>query len=68
MIRTRNTELLRRFELLYDLTFVVAFGIAANELAHYVADRHTWAGIGGFVFAIFAVSWARIDYSWFTSA
>src|SRR5512132_600514 len=25
-------------ELLYDLTFVVAFGTAANELARYVAD------------------------------
>jgi hypothetical protein len=24
-------------ELLFDLTFVVAFGIAANELAHYLA-------------------------------
>ena len=25
-------------ELLYDLTFVVAFGTAANELARYLAD------------------------------
>ncbi len=55
-------------ELLYDLTFVVAFGIAANELAHYLADGHYRAGILGFVFATFAVSWAWINYSWFASA
>jgi len=55
-------------ELLYDLTFVVAFGIAADELAHYLADGHYRAGILGFVFATFAVSWAWINYSWFASA
>ena len=38
-------------ELLFDLTFVVAFGIAANELAHYVADGHIRTGLLGFVFA-----------------
>ena len=31
-------------ELLYDLTFVVAFGTAANELAHYLADGHVVDG------------------------
>ena len=41
-------------ELLYDLTLVVAFGVAADELAHYVADDHVWAGIGGFMFAAFS--------------
>jgi low temperature requirement protein LtrA len=55
-------------ELLFDLTFVVAFGIAANELAHYVAEGHVWPGIFGFAFATFAVSWAWISYSWFASA
>jgi low temperature requirement protein LtrA len=55
-------------ELLYDLTLVVAFGVAADELAHYVADDHVWAGIGGFTFAAFAASWAWISYSWFASA
>jgi low temperature requirement protein LtrA len=55
-------------ELLFDLTFVVAFGTAANELAHYVAEGHAWTGIAGFVFATFAVSWAWINYSWFASA
>jgi low temperature requirement protein LtrA len=55
-------------ELLFDLTFVVAFGIAANELAHYVAEGHYWTGIAGFGFASFAVAWAWINYSWFASA
>ncbi len=55
-------------ELLYDLTFVVAFGIAADELAKYVAQGQTWSAIGAFSFAIFAVSWAWINYSWFASA
>ena len=31
-------------ELLYDLTIVVAFGTAADELAHYVAEDHVGAG------------------------
>jgi low temperature requirement protein LtrA len=55
-------------ELLYDLTIVVAFGTAADELAHYVADDHVGAGAAGFAFAAFAVSWAWMNYSWFASA
>jgi low temperature requirement protein LtrA len=55
-------------ELLYDLTIVVAFGTAADELAHFVAEDHVAAGIGGFVLAAFAVSWAWVNYSWFASA
>jgi low temperature requirement protein LtrA len=54
-------------ELLYDLTLVVAFGVAADELAHFVAEDHVWAGIAGFVFAAFAASWAWVSYSWFAS-
>ena len=55
-------------ELLYDLTFVVAFGIAADELAHFLADGHFRSGVFGFCFATFAVAWAWINYSWFASA
>jgi low temperature requirement protein LtrA len=55
-------------ELLYDLTFVVAFGQAANELAHYLAEDQMRTGLIGFCFAIFAVSWAWIQYSWWASA
>jgi low temperature requirement protein LtrA len=55
-------------ELLYDLTIVVAFGTAADELARYVAEDHVGTGVAGFVFAGFAVSWAWVNYSWFASA
>jgi low temperature requirement protein LtrA len=55
-------------ELLFDLTFVVAFGIAANELAHYVAEGNLGTGLVGFVFTTFGVCWAWINYSWFASA
>jgi low temperature requirement protein LtrA len=55
-------------ELLYDLTFVVAFGTAANELARYLADGRVGTAILGFAFASFAVAWAWINYSWFASA
>jgi low temperature requirement protein LtrA len=55
-------------ELLFDLTFVVAFGIAADELAHYVAEDHIRAGLIGFAFATFAITWAWINFSWFASA
>jgi low temperature requirement protein LtrA len=55
-------------ELLFDLTLVVAFGVAADELAHFVADDHAASGVAGFAFAAFAASWAWINYSWFASA
>jgi low temperature requirement protein LtrA len=55
-------------ELLFDLTFVVGFGVASNELAHYLADGDIRTGLVGFALATFAVAWAWINYSWFASA
>lgn len=55
-------------ELLFDLTFVAAFGVAGNELAHGIAVGHGGAAIGGFAFAMGAIIWAWINYSWFASA
>jgi low temperature requirement protein LtrA len=55
-------------ELLFDLAFVVAFGAAGNEFAHYLAEGHIGTGIGGFAFVMFATSWAWINFSWFASA
>ena len=55
-------------ELLYDLTFVVAFGVAGNEAAHYFAEGHWRTGLIGFGFAMFAVIWAWIQNTWFASA
>ena len=55
-------------ELLFDLTFVAAFGVAANQLASAIAHGDLAAGIGGFCFAMVAIVWAWINYSWFASA
>lgn len=55
-------------ELLFDLAFVVAFGTAADELAHAVSHEHVAAGIVAFCFATFGVSWAWINFTWFASA
>ena len=55
-------------ELLFDLTFVVAFGIAASQFAHLLAEGHVAAGLAAFFFAMFAVCWAWINFSWFASA
>jgi low temperature requirement protein LtrA len=55
-------------ELLYDLVFIVAFGQAANELAHYVAIGHMVTGIVGFTCAVLAITWAWGSYTWFASA
>lgn len=55
-------------ELLFDLTFVVAFGVAASEFAHAFAAGHVAVGLAGFCFATFAVCWAWINFTWFASA
>lgn len=55
-------------ELLFDLTFVVAFGVSGNELAHQLAAGHIAAGVVAFCFATFAICWAWINYSWMASA
>ncbi|OMC31883.1 hypothetical protein A5740_13645 [Mycobacterium sp. GA-1841] len=55
-------------ELLFDLTFVIAFGVAASQLAHLMADGHVSAGLAGFGFSAFAIWWAWMNFTWFASA
>jgi low temperature requirement protein LtrA len=55
-------------ELLFDLAFVVAFGQAGDQLSHLVAGGHVLPGLGAFAFAMFAICWAWINFSWFASA
>jgi low temperature requirement protein LtrA len=55
-------------ELLFDLTFVIGFGIAASEFAHALSEDHVGAGLAGFAFATFSICWAWINFSWFASA
>jgi low temperature requirement protein LtrA len=55
-------------ELLFDLTFVVAFSQAGNQMAHLLAEGHVVSALAGFGFATFAICWAWINYSWLASA
>jgi low temperature requirement protein LtrA len=55
-------------ELLFDLTFVVAFANAADELAHFLAEDHIRTSLIAFPFVTFSISWAWINFSWFASA
>jgi low temperature requirement protein LtrA len=71
-MRGRDTQEHHRtattLELLFDLTFVIAFSLAASQLAHLFAEGHFIAGLIGFGFATFAICWAWINFSWFASA
>ena len=55
-------------ELLFDLTFAIAFATAAEQLAELVAKGHVAAGLMAFTFAMFATCWAWVNFSWFASA
>ncbi|MEV7663728.1 low temperature requirement protein A [Paenarthrobacter sp. NPDC089316] len=55
-------------ELFFDLTFVIAFGVAGNQFAHAVAEAHFGPGLLGFCYAMFAVIWAWVNFTWFASA
>ena len=55
-------------ELLFDLTFATSFSLAAAELAHMLAEGHVLSAVAGFGFAGFAICWAWINFSWFSSA
>lgn len=55
-------------ELLFDLTFVIAFSQAGSQAAHLLELGHVAGGVLGFCIAMFAVTWAWINYSWLASA
>ena len=55
-------------ELLFDLTFVIAVGVAATYLAEVTAEGHILPALLGFGFATFAITWAWINFTWFASA
>jgi low temperature requirement protein LtrA len=55
-------------ELLFDLTFVVAFSQAGSQTAHLLEVGDIGSALLAFSFATFAVSWAWINYSWLASA
>ncbi len=55
-------------EALYDLVFAAAFGVAGAQFATGVAAGHGGAAVGAFAFAVAAITWAWINFSWFASA
>lgn len=55
-------------ELLFDLAFVVGFGVAGEQAAHLMAEGHIGTAVIGFAFSMFAVCWAWINFTWFASA
>lgn len=55
-------------ELLFDLCFVVAIALAAQQLHHSVIEAHFADGIFGFVMVFFAIWWAWMGFTWFASA
>lgn len=55
-------------ELLYDLTFAVAFGQAGSAFAHEIATGDLLPAVGAYLVACFAIFWAWSNYSWYASA
>jgi low temperature requirement protein LtrA len=55
-------------ELLFDLMFVVSFGLAASQYAHTLAEGHFASALIAFTFASFCICWAWVNFSWFASA
>jgi len=55
-------------ELLFDLTFVVAFSQAGTQAAHLLELGHFSSAIIAFSLAVFAICWAWINYTWLASA
>ncbi|MFI9049257.1 low temperature requirement protein A [Streptomyces sp. NPDC053427] len=55
-------------ELLFDLCFVVAVAQAGRQLVHALAEGHPGHGILGYLMVFFAIWWAWINFSWFSSA
>ncbi len=55
-------------ELLFDLTFVVAFSQVSSQAAHYLELGHVGTVVLGFTFTMFCAVWAWINYSWLASA
>ena len=55
-------------ELLFDLTFVIAFSQVSSQTAHYLEHGEVSSALAGFAFTIFGATWAWINYSWLASA
>ena len=68
----RNTAEVDRaatpLELFFDLCFVVAVAQASNRLHHAVADGGAGSAVVSYVLVFFAIWWAWMNFTWFSSA
>lgn len=55
-------------ELLFDLVTVIAVASAAAGLHHSIAEAHALQGLITFAMAFFAIWWAWMNFTWFSSA
>ncbi|KNB50267.1 low temperature requirement protein A [Streptomyces caatingaensis] len=55
-------------ELFFDLCFVVAVAQAGRQLVHALAEGHPGHGVQGYAMIFFAVWWAWMNFTWFSSA
>jgi low temperature requirement protein LtrA len=55
-------------ELFFDLVFVIAIAAAAAGLHHSVVEAHFVDGIIKYTAIFFAIWWAWMNYTWFSSA
>jgi len=55
-------------ELFFDLCFVVAVSQAAAPLHHSIAEHHVRHGLTGYLMVFFAIWWAWMNFTWFSSA
>lgn len=67
-VRVRRARGQSSLELLFDLAFSAASGFAAVQLAQTMLDGRPGAAIVGFAAVFFAIWWAWLNFSWFTSA
>ncbi|MFG2224027.1 low temperature requirement protein A [Streptomyces sp. NPDC048644] len=55
-------------ELFFDLCFVVGIAQVGRQLVHALAEGHPWHGIIGYLMLFFAIWWAWLNFTWFSSA
>lgn len=55
-------------ELLFDLVFVVAVSQASQNLHHLISDDHVGQGVLAYLMVFFAIWWAWMNFTWFSSA
>jgi low temperature requirement protein LtrA len=55
------------FELLFDLVFVVAVASLVSEIAHATVGGRLADGVVPFLFVFFAIWWAWMNFTWFSS-